>query len=130
MSNAAKLVVENSRKEALILDLQKEISGYKNQIELAKENEQTAKENEQDQFIFFGSLNYWARESLNFRLAFDFLDPFDDVEEDEKSRVTLGVEAFLTPYLQASAHYKLKNSIPQDIPGNTNALTLGLHAFF
>ena len=47
MSNAAKLVVENNRKEALILDLQKEISGYKNQIELAKENEQTAKENEQ-----------------------------------------------------------------------------------
>ena len=44
MSNAAKLVIENSRKEALILDLQKEISGYKNQIELAKENEQTAKE--------------------------------------------------------------------------------------
>ena len=44
MSNAAKLVVENSRKEALILDLQKEISGYKNQIELAKENEQAAKE--------------------------------------------------------------------------------------
>ena len=84
----------------------------------------------QDQFIFFGSLNYWARESLNFRLAFDFLDPFDGVEEDEKSRVTLGIEAFLTPYLQASAHYKLKNSIPQDIPGNTDALTLGLHAFF
>ena len=47
MSNVAKLVVENNRKEALILDLQKEISGYKNQIELAKENEQTAKENEQ-----------------------------------------------------------------------------------
>jgi len=85
---------------------------------------------EQNQFIFFTSLNYWTRQSLNFRLAFDFLDPFDDVEEDEKSRITLGVDAFLTPYLQASAHYKIKDSIPQDIVGNTDALTLGLHAFF
>ena len=81
-------------------------------------------------FFFFTSLNYWTRQSLNFHLSFDFLDPFDDVEEDEKSRITLGVDAFLTPYLQASAYYKIKDSIPQDIVGNADALTLGLHAFF
>jgi transposase len=43
----AKKEIEIAQQNTLILDLQKEISGYKNKIELSKENEQTAKENEQ-----------------------------------------------------------------------------------
>ena len=85
---------------------------------------------EQDQFIFFTSLNYWYQQSVNFRVAFDFLDPYDNIEEDEKSRVTLGVQAFLTPSLEASIAYRIKDSIPQDKQGNADALTLALHTFF
>ena len=85
---------------------------------------------EQDQFIAFGSLNYWHRESVNMRVTFDFLDPYDGVEEDESSRATVSAHAFLTPYLQASAAYKLKDSVPQDRRGNADALTVALHSFF
>jgi hypothetical protein len=84
----------------------------------------------QDQFILFSSFEYWHRKSVNFRLAFDFLDPYDDLEEDEKSRLSLGVDAFLTPNLVASAFFKLKDSVPQDVAGNAHALTLALHTFF
>jgi len=85
---------------------------------------------DQDQFVFFSSLNYWVGQSVNFRVAYDYLDLYDDVEEDEKSRVSLGFDAFLTPNLQASAYYKRKQSFPQDVQGNADALTLALHCFF
>jgi hypothetical protein len=85
---------------------------------------------DRDQFIVYSSLNYWWRQSVNFRLAFDFLDPYDVVEEDERSRLSIGLDGFLTPNLTASAFYKLKKSVPQDTRGNADVLTLALHAFF
>ena len=85
---------------------------------------------DQDQFIAFGSLNYWHREAINLRVAFDFLNPHNGVEEDESSRLTLSAHAFLTPFLQASAAYKIRDSIPQDARGNADALTVALHSFF
>ena len=84
----------------------------------------------QDQFIAYGSVNYWLRQSVNLRVAFDFLDPYANVEEDQRSRVSIGVDGFLTPNLTASAFYKLKKSVPQDAQGNADALSLALHAFF
>lgn len=96
---------------------------------------------EQQQFILFGSLDYWHRQGLNLRLVYDYLDPYykyrapgaakaENLEEDEKSRLTLGVDAILTPFLSASAYYKFKKSVPQDVQGNADALTVALHAFF
>lgn len=83
-----------------------------------------------DQFVGFASLEYWHRQAINFRLAYDYLDPFDAIEEDERSHLTIGVEAFLTPQLTASATYKLKESIPQDLQGNADTFRLAAHAFF
>ena len=85
---------------------------------------------DQRQFVAFSSLEVWLRESINVRVAYDYLNPYDSIEEDERSRVTIGVDAFLTPGLAATARYRLKNSIPQDVGGNANGLTFGLHAFF
>ena len=82
------------------------------------------------QFVFYSSADLWLRESLNVRVAFDYWDPFDGISEDERSRISVGVNAFLTPSLEASAYYKLKESVPQDVPGNADALTLSLHSFF
>jgi len=87
-------------------------------------------ESNRDQLIAYGSINYWTRQSINLRVAFDFLDPYDEISEDEKSRVSIGLDGFITPSLNASAFYKLKKSIPQDTQGNADVLTLALHAFF
>lgn len=83
-----------------------------------------------DQFVAFTSVDVWLRQAINLRVAFDYHDPFDAVEEDERSRVTLGVDAFLTPFLTGSVAYHLRDSIPQDPAGNTNGLVLSLHAHF
>ena len=85
---------------------------------------------EEEQFTAYASIEYWYRQAVNFRVAFDYLDPFEEVEEDERSRLTVGFDAFLTPTLTAGAYYRLEESVPQDTPGNTDGLVLSLHAFF
>ena len=76
------------------------------------------------------NMELWLRESINARIDFDFLDPFDNIPEDEKSRLSIGFDAFLSPELVADVHFRLKNSIPQDSAGNSNTVTTSLRAFF
>lgn len=83
-----------------------------------------------DQFVAYTSVDIWLRQAINIRVAFDYHDPFDSVEEDERSRVSIGAEAFLTPFLSAGATLRLRDSVPQDPAGNRDGLTLSLHTFF
>lgn len=83
-----------------------------------------------DQTVAFASADMWWRQAVNLRLAFDYHDPFDRVDEDERSRVTLGADAFLTPFLTAGAYLHLRDSVPQDSAGGADGLTLSLHAHF
>ncbi|HCL28281.1 MAG TPA: hypothetical protein DIC52_07580 [Candidatus Latescibacteria bacterium] len=83
-----------------------------------------------DQFVAFTSLDLWLRQSINLRAAFDFHDPYDDLSEDERSRVSIGVDAFLTPFLTGSVVYRLRDSIPQDPTGNADGFGLSLHTHF
>ena len=96
---------------------------------------------EQQQLILYGSVDYWLRQGIDLQLRYDFLDPYyryrapgatkaEKVEEDERSRISLGADALLTPFLSASAHYHLQQSAPQDLRGNTDTFILALHAFF
>jgi hypothetical protein len=96
---------------------------------------------EQQQLVAYGSLDYWVRPGVNLRLRGDFHDPYyryrapgtaraEKLAEDERSRVSIGVETLLTPFMSASAHYHLQKSIPQDLRGNADHLVLALHAFF
>jgi len=83
-----------------------------------------------DQFVAYTSLDLWLRQAVNLRAAFDYHDPFDAVEEDERSRVSLSVDAFLTPFLTGSVAYHLRDSVPQDPVGNADGVTVSLHAHF
>ena len=85
---------------------------------------------DREQFVAFGSIEYWYRQSVSLRLAVDYDDPYGDIDDDERSRVSLGADAFLTPTLMAGVHYRIKKSVPQDVEGNSDALTFALHAFF
>jgi hypothetical protein len=85
---------------------------------------------DREQFVAYGSLEYWYRQSINVRLAVDYDDPYGDIDEDERSRVSLGLDAFLTPTLTAGVYYRIKESVPQDVEGNSNTLTFALHTFF
>lgn len=96
---------------------------------------------EQQQLVAYGSVDYWVRPGVNLRLRGDFHDPYyryrapgaaksEKLAEDERSRISLGADALLTPFMSASAHYHFQKSIPQDLRGNTDSLILALHAFF
>jgi len=98
-------------------------------------------EAEQQQLVAYANIDYWVQQGLNLRLRYDFHDPFyryqapggdiaDELAEDERSRLTLGAEALLTPNLSASAHYHYQRSIPQDLRGNADSAVLALRAFF
>ena len=54
----------------------------------------------------------------------------DGIEEDERSRLSLGFDAFLTPFLSLSAYYRSKDSVPQDVQGNADDFVVSLHTFF
>ncbi|MEE2658055.1 MAG: hypothetical protein VX733_06075 [Candidatus Latescibacterota bacterium] len=83
-----------------------------------------------DEFVAFTSVEYWFNSAVNFRASFDYVDPYDAIEEDEASRLTLGCDVFLTPFLSATAYYRMRESIPQDIRGNSDGISVGLHGFF
>lgn len=83
-----------------------------------------------DQLLAFTSLEYWYRSAVSARVGFDFHDPYDAVEQDERSRLSIGLDAFLTPFLTAGIYYRSRDSIPQDVEGNADALTVSLHTFF
>jgi hypothetical protein len=91
---------------------------------------ETSVAGDNDQFVAFTSLDLWVRQAINVRAAFDFHDPFDSVSEDERSRVSLGVEAFLTPFLTGSVVYRLRDSVPQDPSGNADGFGFSLHTHF
>ena len=60
----------------------------------------------------------------------NYHDPYGVIDEDERSRVSLGAIAFLTPTLMAGIHYRIKESVSQDVEGNSDALTVALQALF
>ena len=84
---------------------------------------------DEEQVAAFASVEYWHRDAVNVRVAYDFLDPYE-IGEDERYRLTIGAEAFLTPSLTAGAYYRLKESVPQDVQGNRDGFVLSLHSFF
>ncbi len=100
------------------------------EIDLIRDEVRDQGRDDRAQVVGFASLDYWYRDAIDFRVAFDYHDPYDDYGEDERSRLSLGLEAFLTPFLSASAFYRFKDSVPQDGPGNADVLVVGLRTFF
>ncbi|MBC8291979.1 MAG: hypothetical protein H8E45_02310 [Proteobacteria bacterium] len=74
--------------------------------------------------------NYLLCDWMNAKLAFDFYDPSDNIAEDTRNRVSVGVEPFIDRFLQLRAFYRVYNG-PEDQPQhNRDELTLEMHLFF
>lgn len=96
---------------------------------------------EQQQLVALAGADMWLQEGLNLRLRYDYHDPYyrfqapgatkaETIDEDERSRLTVGAEALLSPNLSASLHYHRLQSVPQDLRGNSDRAVAALHAFF
>jgi hypothetical protein len=82
-----------------------------------------------DQLAFYTSLNILLKKGLNFRIAYDYYDPRLDWEEDERTRLTFGLETFPIQFLQVSAFYRVLESIPQRPRENEDQLIVEFHFF-
>ncbi len=66
----------------------------------------------------------------NLKLAFDYFDPDEDVEEDEQNRVSLVYELTPVEFLQLRFGARVYDGIPQNDLQNREHYFLELHGFF
>jgi hypothetical protein len=87
-------------------------------------------EENRDQLITYAELDYEIVDGWNVKLAYEYFDPDRDVDENERDRVIIGVEPFLTSFVQLQLFYRFNQSIPQNIPQNADELAVRLHIYF
>ena len=86
--------------------------------------------NHGDARLLYVEANILAAKGVNVKFAYDWLDPYTDVDEDEREMFRIGVEPFLTQFLQVRAFYRHRKAPPQLDAENTDWLTTELHVFF
>lgn len=99
-------------------------------IEERIKGEENLREEQGDQFVFFGELDVLLRQGVNLKLAYDYWDPFENIDEDERDVVTVGLEVFLTQFMQFRTLYRRLESIPQAPREREDQLLVELHGFF
>jgi hypothetical protein len=86
--------------------------------------------NDTEQLMSFVSVNYLFSPSLNLKLSYDYLDPNEDIDEDEQIRVSLVGEKFINQYLQLRSGIRVYEGIPQNPLQNHDVLFIEAHVFF
>ncbi len=75
-------------------------------------------------------LNYLLNDWLNTRIAFDYMDPDDQVSNDERTRWSIGVDPFIDRFIQIRIFYRVWNG-PENQPQlNRDELALEGHLLF
>jgi len=77
-------------------------------------------------------VDYLITKGVNFKFVYEFLDPDTDLDENEITRFSFGLEPFLTQFVQTSLFLRVNNSPPEDPLGigDRIELVLQLHFFF
>ncbi len=74
--------------------------------------------------------NYGYRKGHNFKLTYEWFDPDDAVDEDERNRLSVVWEYTPFQFLQARLGYRNYTGIPQNPVQNREQLFAELHVFF
>jgi len=90
------------------------------------------REGEIDQIALLAEIDCLVRTGLNAKFTYEFFDRNRDVanSRDGQERFTIGVEPFLTQFLQAGLFYRINRFIPQGLSPNQDSLILQIHTFF
>jgi hypothetical protein len=81
-------------------------------------------------WAYYTEANWLATDRLNIKVAYDYFDPDDEESDDQRERISLGLEAFFNKYIQGRLFYRISNDIPQNLGGNVNELMAEMHLFF
>lgn len=83
-----------------------------------------------DQFVAYGELDFLVWKGLNLKVSYDYHDPDVDIDENERERIGVGIEPFITQFLQFRIMYHNYNSIPQLADENFQEIMAEIHFFF
>ncbi len=97
--------------------------------ERVKGQEEQRKE-QGDRLAGFAEMDILLTRGINLKVAYDYFDPHTKIEEDHRYRLTTGIEAFVTQFLQFRALYIFADSVPQKPREREDSLILELHTFF
>ena len=74
--------------------------------------------------------NWLLRRGHNLKLSYEYLDPDDDISEDQRVRYSVLWEYTPMQFLQARMGARLYDGIPQVAAQNRNEIFIEFHAFF
>ncbi len=83
-----------------------------------------------DQQVAYAEANLLLTQGLSLKVAYDYWDPFTDVNEDARSMFRVGLEPFVAPFLQVRLFYRHREAPPQVTAENRDDVFLEIHAFF
>lgn len=86
--------------------------------------------NTTNQVISFLETNYLVTPSTNIKLSYDFHDSNDDIDENERTRISLLGETFLNQHSQLRYGLRRLDGIPQNTLQNQTQLFTEYHVFF
>lgn len=82
------------------------------------------------QIATYLSVDYLLSPSVNLRLSHEYLDPDYNIDENERTRISLLGEKFLNQFTQFRAGARIYDDIPQSRSGNRQEFFSELHLFF
>jgi hypothetical protein len=85
---------------------------------------------DRDQWAGLIEGNWLVTRGHNLKLTYEFLDPDDDVDEDEQTRYSLVWEYSPFQFAQARAGVRLYDGIPQNDLQNRDEVFIQLHVYF
>ena len=74
--------------------------------------------------------NWLFSDWINGKVAFDYTDPSDNASDDERNRVSIGIEPFIDEFLQLRLFYRVYNGPKTNISANRDELSVEAHLFF
>ena len=83
-----------------------------------------------DAFAGLLEANWTIRDKHNLKISYDYLDPNNDISEDQQVRYSLIWEHSPIQFVQARVGYRLYDGIPQVDAQNRKVLFAELHLFF
>lgn len=74
--------------------------------------------------------NILLKKGHNLKLTYEYFDPDDNVNEDDRNRASIVYEYFPMQFTQVSIGYRASDGIPQNDLQNTDEAFLQLHVYF
>jgi len=82
------------------------------------------------QWAGFVEANWWIRTGHNLKVSYGYLDPDDDVSEDERNRYSFVYEYFPMAFTQLRIGIRSNDGIPQNDTQNADSFFVQLHGYF